>query len=67
MHVFDDPCALFEQDRTDAGGEARWQALGFAGGVLLLLVAHTISSRRPGRNSPPHLGTPSYQEGAKSL
>jgi uncharacterized protein len=28
MHVFDDPCALFEQDRAVEGGEPRWQALG---------------------------------------
>ena len=42
MHVFEDPCALFEQDRVDEAGEPRWQALGFAGGVILLLVAHTV-------------------------
>lgn len=42
MHVFDDPYALFEQDRADEGGESRWQAVGLAGGVLLLLVAHTV-------------------------
>jgi uncharacterized DUF497 family protein len=42
MHVFDDPCALFEQDRAGEEGEPRWQALGLAGGVLLLLVAHTV-------------------------
>jgi uncharacterized DUF497 family protein len=41
MHVFDDPHALFDQDRTEAG-ELRWQVLGFAGGVALLLVAHTV-------------------------
>jgi hypothetical protein len=32
MHVFDDPCAVFEQNRIDEAGEVRWQALGFAGG-----------------------------------
>jgi hypothetical protein len=42
MHVFDDPCALFEQDRTDERGVPRWQALGLAGGVILLLVAHIV-------------------------
>jgi hypothetical protein len=42
MHVFDDPYALFEQDRIGEGGEPRWQALGLAGGVALLPVAHTI-------------------------
>ena len=41
MHVFDDPCALFEQNRTE-GGERRWQAIGLVGGVALLLVAHTV-------------------------
>jgi uncharacterized protein len=42
MHVFEDPYALFEQDRTGEAGEVRWQALGFAGGVAVLLVAHTV-------------------------
>jgi uncharacterized DUF497 family protein len=42
MHVFDDPYALFDQDRVDEAGSPRWQALGLAGGVLLLLVAHTV-------------------------
>lgn len=38
--VFDDPYALVEQDRN-VDGEPRWQALGLAEGILLLLVAHT--------------------------
>jgi uncharacterized DUF497 family protein len=42
MHVFEDPCALFEQERTDEAGERRWQALGLAGGVAVLLVAHAV-------------------------
>src|ERR1700688_4572642 len=42
MHVFEDPYALFEQDRTGEAGEVRWQALGFAGEVAVLLVAHTV-------------------------
>jgi uncharacterized protein len=42
MHVFDDPYALFEQDWTDEAGELRWQAIGLAGGVALVLVAHTV-------------------------
>lgn len=25
MHVFDDPCALFEQDRADETAALRWQ------------------------------------------
>jgi uncharacterized DUF497 family protein len=39
--VFADPYALMEQDRIE-GGELRWQTIGLAGGVVLLLVAHTI-------------------------
>ncbi len=39
--AFADPFALTEQDRIE-GGEQRWQTLGMAQGVLLLLVAHTI-------------------------
>jgi uncharacterized DUF497 family protein len=42
MHVFEDPNALFEQDRTGEAGEPRWQALGLAGGVAVLLVAHSV-------------------------
>ena len=42
MHVFEDPYALFEQDRTDASGETRWHALGLAGGVAVLLVVHSV-------------------------
>jgi uncharacterized DUF497 family protein len=41
MLVFSDPCALVEQDRIE-GGELRWQTLGLVGGVVLLLVAHTV-------------------------
>ena len=41
MHVFDGPYALFEQDRSEEG-EPRRQASGLAGGVVLLLVAHTV-------------------------
>jgi len=42
MQVFDDPYALFEHDRIDESGEVRCQALGLAGGVTVLLVAHTV-------------------------
>lgn len=43
VNVFDDPYALFEQDRTDDGtGELRWQAIGLVEGMVLLLVAHTV-------------------------
>lgn len=37
--VFADPCALTVQDRVE-GHEYRWQTIGLAGGVALLLVAH---------------------------
>jgi uncharacterized protein len=39
--VFADPHALVEQDRLE-GGELRWQTPGAAGGIVLLLVAHTV-------------------------
>ena len=45
MLVFADPYALVEQDRME-GGEFRWQTLGLAGGVVLLLVAHTVRSEQ---------------------
>ena len=48
MHVFEDPYALFEQDRTDMSGETRWHALGLAGGVAVLLVVHTIREQDGG-------------------
>ncbi len=41
MLVFADPYALVEQDRVE-GGEFRWQTLGLAAGIVLLLVAHTV-------------------------
>lgn len=43
MLVFSDPFALVDQDRV-AGGELRWHTLGLVGGILLLLVAHTVRS-----------------------
>jgi uncharacterized protein len=42
MQVFDDPDALFEQDRIEETGEVHWQASGLAGGAAVLLVAHTV-------------------------
>ncbi len=38
--VFDDPYHLSVQARHE-GPEERWQTLGLAGGVVVLLVAHT--------------------------
>jgi uncharacterized DUF497 family protein len=42
IHVFEDPHALFEQDRSDEAGELRWEALGLAGGIAVLVMAHTV-------------------------
>ena len=41
MLVFADPYALAAQDRME-DGELRWQTLGLAGGIVVLLVAHTV-------------------------
>ena len=41
MLVFADPFALVEQDHIESG-ELRWQTLGLVGGMVLLLVAHTV-------------------------
>jgi hypothetical protein len=45
MLVFADPYALAGQDRVE-GGEVRWQTLGLAGGIVMLLVAHTVRDER---------------------
>ena len=39
--VFDDPFHISVQDR-EVEGEARWQTIGMAPGLQLLLVAHTV-------------------------
>ena len=39
--VFDDPFALFVQDRIE-DGETRWQAIGRSSGWTVVLVAHTV-------------------------
>ncbi len=38
--VFEDPQAISVLDRVEVG-EERWQTLGMAAGVVVLLVAHT--------------------------
>jgi uncharacterized DUF497 family protein len=38
--VFDDPRAVSQLDRVK-DEEERWQTLGLAGGILILLVVHT--------------------------
>jgi len=47
MLVFADPYALVEQDRLE-GSELRWQTLGLVGGIVLLLVAHTVRNEQEG-------------------
>ncbi len=47
MLVFEDPYALFEQDRV-VEGEMRWRTLGMAEDATVLFVAHTI--REEGQN-----------------
>ena len=47
MLVFADPYALVEQDRLE-GGELRWQTLGLVGGIVLLLIAHTVRNEQEG-------------------
>ena len=42
QRVFDDPLHLSRQDRLE-GGEQRWQTIGLAEGVVLLLVVHTYT------------------------
>ena len=42
IHVFEDHYARFEEDRTSESGAPRWQAIGLASGVAVLLVAHVI-------------------------
>lgn len=44
MLVFDDPLAISRPDRIE-GGEQRWQTLGRAGGIVVLLVAHTCDEK----------------------
>jgi uncharacterized protein len=41
MLVFADSYALVMQDRSEQG-ELRWQTLGLVGGIVPLLVAHTV-------------------------
>lgn len=44
--VFDDPLHLTRLEHIE-NGEERWQTLGLAGGVVLLLVAHTVAESDP--------------------
>jgi uncharacterized DUF497 family protein len=64
MHVFDDPYALVEQDRIE-DSEGRWQTIGLAKGLAVLLIAHTV--REKGADHSPHLGPAGQPEGADAL
>lgn len=46
VSVFADPLHVMRQDRIE-GGEQRWQTVGSAYGITLLLVAHTITEESP--------------------
>jgi uncharacterized DUF497 family protein len=39
--VFDDPLHISVKDR-EVDGEERWQTIGTVGGVMMLLVVHTV-------------------------
>lgn len=45
--AFADPMALSEQDRIE-DGESRWRTIGSTGGVMILVVAHTVKDGRDG-------------------
>ena len=45
--VFDDPLHVTRKDRFE-NGELRWQTVGMAGDVVLLLVAHTWNEAESG-------------------
>jgi uncharacterized DUF497 family protein len=42
QQVFADPLHVSRQERIE-GGEQRWQTIGLVHGVVLLLVAHTVT------------------------
>ena len=46
--VFEDPNAIFEQDRIDETGEQRWRVIGRAEGIAVLLVVHVMRQDRGG-------------------
>ena len=47
--VFDDPLQLSVQDRTE-NGEVRWKTTGAVNGVVLLVVAHTVTDEGEGED-----------------
>ena len=64
--VFEDPNCMMEQDR-EVDGEERWQTIGWAGDVLLLLVAHTIADEDDGPSCPDHFGATGDRTGEETL
>ena len=45
IKVFDDPFHVSVQDR-EVDDEIRWQTIGMTGGLLVLVVAHTVDEER---------------------
>ena len=43
VFVFDDPLHISTADRV-ISGEQRWQTIGMANGVVMLIVAHTLET-----------------------
>lgn len=41
MRVFEDPAAVSYVERV-VDGQERWHAIGWAGGIIVLLVVHTL-------------------------
>ena len=49
-YIFTDPFHMSVPDRI-VDGEQRWQTIGTVGGIVLLLVAHTVVDGSDGRES----------------
>ena len=43
--VFEDPHALSQIDQRFDYGEERWLTMGYVGGVVILVVAHTLCEK----------------------
>jgi uncharacterized DUF497 family protein len=44
VRVFQDPCTVSYRDSA-TGGEERWHTIGLAGGIVVLLVVHTVEEQ----------------------
>src|SRR6185312_1543422 len=47
IKVFMDPDAVFREDTANRG-EERWQVIGIASGITVLLVVHTVTTKIEG-------------------